>query len=123
MEYDVEKDKSYYFEFNIFTIWQDFVPDNIVNYMILIDRKEVFLESCNNFNGRVNQILYLFRATDTAKKSIVIRLQCVKDCNNNNYNGVIDIKSVTLRREWIKNFDTKPAIYSTSRLLKKCQEE
>lgn len=123
LEYDVEKDKSYYFEFNIFTIWQDFVPDNIVNYMILIDRKEVFLESCNNFNGRVNQILYLFRATDTAKKSIVIRLQCVKDCNNNNYNGVIDIKSVTLRREWIKNFDTKPAIYSTSRLLKKCQEE
>ena len=77
----------------------------------------------DNFNGRVNQILYLFRATDTAKKSIVIRLQCVKDCNNNNYNGVIDIKSVTLRREWIKNFDTKPAIYSTSRLLKKCQEE
>ena len=111
--YDIEKDTPYYYEFNIFTVWQDFVPDNVVNYMIIIDGKTVYLESCNNFNDRVNQILYCFRATESKKQDIKIRLQAVRDCCSPVYNGVINIKSVTLRKEWVKKFSKTPYVTST----------
>lgn len=117
--FSVEKDTPYYYEFNIFTVWQDYVPDNIVNYVIMIDNKPIYLESCNNFNSRVNQIIYCFRALETKQQRITIRLHVVKDSNTNNYNGIINVKSITLRKEWVKKFSDEPFISSTREIYKK----
>lgn len=111
--YAIEKDLPYYFEFNIFTVWQSYSRFGELKYDVLIDDKPIYAAYCNEFNDRVNNIMYCFRARYTGKCRISIRLVAVKDVPDGNYNGIIDIKSVTLRREWMKKFSETPVVISS----------
>lgn len=112
LEHAVSKDISYYYEFNILTPYLNYAPYSEIRYDILVNDTVVYKACCTDFNNRLNSIIYGFKAEKTQTNKVTIRLVATKDTHGNDYNGVINIKSVTLRQEWVKKFE-KPVISST----------
>lgn len=113
LTHNIEEGLPYYFEFNIFTAWQSYSRLGEVKYSILIDDKPIYGSYCTEFNNRVNNIMYCFKALYSGTCKVSVRLTATKDVPDGNYNGMIDIKSITLRQEYIKQFSQTPTVISS----------
>ncbi|MCD7729831.1 MAG: hypothetical protein LUI60_08015 [Clostridia bacterium] len=107
----VNKDNDYCFQFTLKT---DFIQgaNGGVEYQILIDDKVVYKLSTMSFY-MTNQIMYCFKAAESKNIKIQIRLVAVKAINNPNYNGIINILDVQLKRLYGYNCSNEPEILDT----------
>lgn len=97
MPYTLLAGKSYNFIFNIYC-FNTVYGYNGVSYFIIVDKKIIYELDTNTFCGRINQIIYNFKSEKSETITIEIQLKAKKDLKIY-YNGIIDIKNISLREE------------------------
>lgn len=107
--------KFYNFIFNIYC-FNTVYGYNGVSYFIIVDKKIVYELDTNIFCGRINQIIYNFKSKKNEIIDIEIGVKAKKDLKIY-YNGIIDIKNITLREENV--FKNTSFIDSTFDILKR----
>lgn len=88
---------SYYLDVTVFCLWSMLSDYTQVSYELYIDDKRIYNLSTNVF-ARDNQICYMFKNFTERNALIKIRLLSNINCSFKNFNGVIDIKHMTLMR-------------------------
>jgi hypothetical protein len=104
---NVVPNSVYYLELNIFSFWHELCKNNEFKYEILLNNKIIYQMYTNTFS-RPNQITCIFNSGNLAMINIKVRLLCVQDSSYRDFNGLIVVRNIIIRKEYaISNNDER----------------
>ena len=110
---------SYCYQIIVKSFWFHGITSRGVSYEIIIDDNTIYSLSTSDFFS-ANQILYCFKASETKKLNVKIRLVAAIDIKTPSYCGVLDVLLFDPKQDFSNEFSEAPVIFDTFTRLKEC---
>ncbi len=119
---NIVADSSYCYQIIVKSFWFRGITSRGIRYEILIDNNVIYSLPMSDFFA-ANQILCCFKASETKKLNVKIRIVATIDIKSPSYCGILDILLFDPKQDFSNEFAMVPVILDTYTKLKECSHK